>query len=190
MKYRTKLMEAILTNPTAQEIIDYVSQIYGESYVGLWVYQVIGLVMGEVLAFAEDLRKEAQPGTAVLLLDQWERHYGIVPDDSMTPAQRQARLMRHTSNRSPASPARLAAAVAGYLGFAVTIEENTADNTFTVVLLDGTADLEPVEELLKPMKPAHLIMTLHFQYLLIKEIHEEMTLTEMNNTPLKLFAGS
>lgn len=165
------------------------SRIYGESYVGLWCYQVIGVVLGEVLGFAEQLRVEAQPSTAVLLLDLWELHYGIVPDASMTVAQRQAQLMRKTSARSPASPARLAAAVAGYLGFAVEIEENTETNTFTVVLLDGLATVEPVAQLLKPMKPAHLLMDVRFRFLLIKDIHEEMTLTEMNATQLKNFAG-
>ena len=188
MKYQTKLMEQILTNATAQDLIDYVSRIYGESYVGLWVYQVIGMVLGEVLSFAEELRSEAQPSTAVRLLDLWERHYGITPDPSMTPAQRQARLMRKTGNRSPASPARLAQAVAGYLGFAVEIQENTDDNTFTVVLLDGTASTEPVMELLRPMKPAQLLMDCRFRYLLIRDV-EAMTLTEMDATPLRMLAG-
>ena len=44
MNHQTELMRSILKNQKAQEIIDYVSPIYGNSYVGLWIYEAIGTV--------------------------------------------------------------------------------------------------------------------------------------------------
>ena len=46
MRYQTELMRSILTNETAQKIIDYISPIYGDSYVGLWLFQAIGTALG------------------------------------------------------------------------------------------------------------------------------------------------
>ena len=72
MRYQTELMRSILTDETAQKIIDYVSPIYGDSYVGLWLFQAIGTVLGELRNIAEKLRHETTPATADLLLDYWE----------------------------------------------------------------------------------------------------------------------
>ena len=63
MNYQTALMQQILTNEKAQEIIDYVSQIYGDSYVGLWLFQTIGSVLGPVCDLSEQLTLETSPAT-------------------------------------------------------------------------------------------------------------------------------
>ena len=49
MRNPTQLMRSILTDETAQKLIDYVSQVYGDSYVGLWIFQVIGAALGSVV---------------------------------------------------------------------------------------------------------------------------------------------
>ena len=61
MWYKTDLMEKILKSEAAQRIIDYVSDVYGESYVGLWLFQVIGIVIDEVDAIIMDLFDEIFP---------------------------------------------------------------------------------------------------------------------------------
>ena len=53
---------------------------------------------------------------------------------------------------------------------------------------EGAEAPEPVMELLRPMKPAQLLMDCRFRYLLIRDV-EAMTLTEMDATPLRMFAG-
>ena len=45
MRNPTELMQQILQNEISQRIIDYVSPIYGDSYVGLWIYESIGGVL-------------------------------------------------------------------------------------------------------------------------------------------------
>ena len=60
MRQPTELSAAILTNPIAQEIIDWVSPIYGNSYVGLWIYQAIGSALGRVQTIAESLSPQPQ----------------------------------------------------------------------------------------------------------------------------------
>ncbi len=158
MKYQTELMRSILTNEKAQEIIDYVSPKYGNSYVGLWLFQVIGTVMGDVYSMADALRYETNPATADLLLDYWEDHYGIARDTSLTKEQRRLRLITKTQTRGPCNPTRLAAAVSAALGgVKVEITENVAKNTFLVNVREVVDDITPAVSVLERMKPAHLI---------------------------------
>ena len=93
MRYQTELMKEILTNEKAQEMIDYVSRIYGESYVGLWMFQAIGTAMGKICDFSEQLRYETSPVTTTKLIEFWEDEYGIPADSSLTMEQRRLRII-------------------------------------------------------------------------------------------------
>ena len=158
MNYQTELMRAILTNEKAQEIIDYVSPIYGESYVGLWIYQAIGTVLGEICSLSDQMRYEANPATATYLLDQWEDHYGIPRDPRLNTEQRRLRLIVKTQSRAPINPERLATAVSAALGGVdVRITENISKNKFLVNIRQVVDSIKPAVAVLERMKPAHLI---------------------------------
>lgn len=158
MRYQTELMRAILTNEKAQEIIDYITPKYGNSYVGLWCIQAIGVVLGKVEAIAEQLRYETNPITAELLLDYWENHYGITRNDALTTEQRQARLASKTQSRGPINPTVLENAISTAIGgVPVEIEENIAKNTFLVNIREFIPSIVPVVAVLERMTPAHLV---------------------------------
>ena len=116
MNYQTKLMQEILTNEMAQEIIDYVSQIYGNSYVGLWLYQTIGSVLGPIYDTSAQLRYETSPATTNLLLPYFEAEYGIQGDPTMTLEQRRDVVIAAMRSKGAITPARLADAVSAALG--------------------------------------------------------------------------
>ena len=158
MRNQTEMMRAILTNEKAQEIIDYVSPRYGNSYVALWIFQAMGIVLGEIYDIANKLRSETSPATADLLLDYWENHYAIPKDSSLTKEQRNLRLISKTSVRGPANPKRLEAAVSAALGgVKVEITENIAKNTFLVNVREVVGDITPAIAVLERMKQTHLI---------------------------------
>lgn len=158
MRYQTELMRRILTNEKAQEIIDYVSPIYGDSYVGLWLFQAIGTVLGEVCAIAEQLRYETNPTSADLLLDYWEREYGIAPDPSRTKEQRRAQIIAKIRNHGPVNPGMLGDAVSAALGgVEVDIVENVEQNTFLVNIRENVDTITPAVAVIERMKPAHLV---------------------------------
>lgn len=161
MKNPTELMRQILQSEKAQEIIDYVSPIYGESYVGLWLYEAIGTVLDEIYQISEQLRYETTPATATLLLAYWERQYGIPTDTSLTPAQRQQRIISRIESRTAANPKVIASAVSAALnGAPVDITENVAPNTFRVNIRQGVPDTTAADAVINQMKPAHLIYQL------------------------------
>lgn len=158
MRYQTEMMRAILTNKTAQKMIDYVSPIYGNSYVGLWLFQAIGTALGKVCDICDDLMLETNPVTATLLLDQWEDQYGIPRNSTLTVEQRRARILAKIQSRGPCNPVVLEAAVSAALnGVKVEITERVAKNTFLVNIRDYVDDITPAVAVLERMKPAHLI---------------------------------
>ena len=162
MRYQTELMRSILTSKTAQKIIDYVSPIYGDSYVGIWIFQAIGTVLDDVCDVAEQLRYETSASTAELLLDYWERRYGLAVDKSLTVEQRRARILAKMQSRGPCTPTRLATAVSAALGgVKVEITENVARNTFHVLIRGAVDSLDPAVAVIERMKPAHLIYTIN-----------------------------
>ena len=158
MRNPTDLMRAILTDETAQRMIDFVSPIYGNSYVGLWMYQTIGAVMDEACKLAEQLKNESNPATAKLLLDHWEDHYAIPRDSRLTVEQRRNRIISKIQSRGAVSPSRLAAAISSALnGVQVEIVENVAKNTFMINIREYVESIAPAVAVAERMKPAHLI---------------------------------
>lgn len=118
MRYQTEMMRSIVKSETAQKLLDWVSPVYGNSYVGLWLFQAIGVLMGEIDEICETLKLETNPETATLLLDQWEDQYGIPRDTSLSVRQRRARIVAKRQTNGPCNPAALEDAIAAALGLA------------------------------------------------------------------------
>lgn len=158
MRYQTDLMRSILTSKTAQRMIDFVSPIYGNSYVGLWLFQAQGTILDDDCNLAEALRYETNPATATLLLDQWEDHYKLERGVGLTVEQRRARLVAKLQTRGACNPAKMAAAVSAALdGAKVEVTENVSKNKFLVKILEEVGSFEPAIKVIERIKPAHLI---------------------------------
>lgn len=158
MRNPTELMQQILQNEISQRIIDYVSPIYGDSYVGLWIYESIGGVLKEVVDIAESLKSEGNPATSVLLLDYWEEYYRLPTDPTLNTAQRQQRIVAKIRQRGPLNPTFLENMISAALGgVPVEITENVAKNTFLVNIREVVESISPAVAVLEERKPAHLI---------------------------------
>lgn len=161
MLYMTDLMQDVLTSTQAKRIIDYVSRIYGDSYVGLWIFQSIGTVLDEVYDESSNLRYETNPAQSTDLLDYYEEHYGLPKNTALTTQQRRLRIIAKIQARGPCNPVRLAKTVSAALGGAeVDITERYATNTFLVNVREVIDDLSPAYDVLDRNKPAHLIYTI------------------------------
>lgn len=158
MRKQTELMRAILNNEIAQRIIDFVSPIYGNSYVGLWIYEAIGIVLSEVYTIADQLRYETSASTTDLLLDYWDKQYGLPVDSTLTKEQRRERILTKKRRRGSCTTKRLEDAVSAALdGVEVDVTENVAPNTFLVNIRETVPSLVPAISVIERMKPAHLV---------------------------------
>lgn len=174
MSYKTELLEQILTSKEAQTIIDYVSPIYGESYVGLWLFQVIGAQLDDMLNWSEELYKQVTPQTATWTIEYWEKEYGIVPEADWTIEQRQQNIMSKMKYRGQMNPKKIEDIVSAIMGVPVEIEENTAKNTFSVYARKNVSDekVARARQEIDNVKPAHLIYNLY-----IAELKETLVST-------------
>ena len=157
MRYRTELMEEILTSPQAQKIIDYVSPIYGESYVFLWLFQAIGMILDEGESFPEEFANQVTPVTATWSLEFWEKEYGITPDPDWTIEQRRIYIIDRITSRKPINPKRIKDLVSEFYGFDSEIIENSAKNTFTVLIRGYVTNIDKIKAAINEIKPAHLL---------------------------------
>lgn len=157
MRNPTALMQQILQSKKAQEIIDWVSPIYGESYVGLWLFEVIGEALDQVANISNQLLLETSPASTEILINYYEDEYGLPHDTQLTIEQRRQRIMSKIQSRQAVSPYVLEQAITAVLGGAkVEIIENIAKNTFRVNIQDLVEDSTAARNVLDQMKPAHL----------------------------------
>lgn len=151
-------LERFPTDETALRMMARVSPIYEKSYVGKWLFQVMGAEMGEARALYEELRLQAWPETATWGIAYWEQRYGITPSpgDDLE-ARRQAVIYRRDI-RSPMNPARVELIIGNLTQKEVHAEENVAPYTFRVTIMDEDArsvDTRQVLAQLRKIKPSH-----------------------------------
>ena len=53
----------------------------------------------------------------------------------------------------------------------------------------ASPNLEDLKSAIEEIKPAHLAVAYAFNYLLIRDIHDVMTMGQLGQTPLNKFAG-
>jgi hypothetical protein len=149
-------MQKILTSNAAKRMIDYVSPIYDQSYIGLWLFNVIGIELDELSKFCEELYDQAHIDTATWSLPMWEKEYGITPLEDQTIEQRRERLLQ-IKKKSAFNPEKLRKLIESMTGVEVEVVENTNKNTFLVRLKGYVDNLDEVKRQINLMKPAHLV---------------------------------
>ena len=105
--YSTELMEQILTSEIGQQIIQRVTNKYGNSYVGLWLFQIIGMSNDEVKAMVEDFKNQTLPQTATWSLSLWEQSMGLPVNESESVEQRRQNIIEKRRRRNAMNPARI-----------------------------------------------------------------------------------
>lgn len=150
-------LEHFPTSEAAIRMMERISPIYGKSYVGKWIFQIMGLEMDEARALFLALRDEAFPARTAWTIDMWERRYAIIPQPGETLEERRRNIKMKQSAFLPMNPARMEEIVSGMTGGSAAITENVDDYTFRVTIngpAKGTNTLPAVKEIQK-RKPSH-----------------------------------
>ena len=180
------LVEQIITSPQALRMRNMVTKgFYDRSFVGLWLYQVIGSEYDDMEEWAKLLRYEAYPQTCTWSIGIWEFISGLEPMENLPEDPEQALQMRRQRllvkrwTRPSVNPARTEAAVSSLLpsGYDVRVTENVAPHTFRVDI-DGVGgskniyDFRNIVNLLRSIKQSHLsfqmrnVLTTEFEYII------------------------
>lgn len=155
-------LEHFPTSETALRMMERVSPIYDRSYVGKWIFEVMGLEMGEARDYFEELRQQPFPERTTWAISYWERRYAITPKPTDDLETRRRNILMKRGARLPMNPARMEEIINGLTGGASAIEENVEDYTFSVSVdgvTPGTDALAVLREIRK-RKPSHQTLML------------------------------
>ncbi len=158
-------LENFPTNETAKRMMSRVSPVYDRSYVGKWLFQVMGQEMGDARTRFEELRLQVTPETATWGLMYWEMRYGIPVDETQSIEARRKTILVRRGIRSPMNPARIEKILGDMCGRTVSVTENVAPYTFQVSIMAGdtTVDYGELVTRLRKIKPSHQRFELIFE---------------------------
>lgn len=162
-EYRTELTEQILKSPQARRILSYLSPVYGDAYVMLWLIQITGALLDRQEELVNDHIIQAFPQTASWSIGRWEEQCGVIPDPEWDLSQRRRALIAREKPTTPMGPGRLEEIVSNAAGGRVSLTENTGKNAFRLTFWEEpespAMNRRGAFRELNRFKPAHLIYT-------------------------------
>ena len=169
-------METILKSPEAQKIMDFVSPVYGEAYVGLSLFNAIGTVLDDLDEFPERMKEQTalQTVSEEWALHYWEEQYNIYPEKDWDFRTRKKNLMEKMGNHFY-NPRKIENILSIMTGYKVELIENTGKNKFDVLIRGYVEDLTNIKIFIDKVKPAHLIY--------------EIRISEFFETEVGMFTG-
>lgn len=150
-------LEHFPTNETALRMMERISPIYDRSYVGKWIFEIMGMEMGEARAYFEELRQQPFPERTTWAIEYWERRYAITPKPTDDLETRRRNIIMKRGARLPMNPARMEQIVDGLTGGTSAVTENIDDYTFQVTIDGATLGMNTLSVIkeVKRRKPSH-----------------------------------
>lgn len=122
-------------------------------------------------------------------LEVYERTLGIKTDISKTLTERRGVIKSKLRGVGKVDNALIKSVADGFVNGGVEVDFN---GKILIIFNDVKgipSNLQDLERAIRNISPAHLAITYRFIYLFIKEIHEVVTLTQMEQIELNKFAG-
>lgn len=166
-------LESFPTSQSAQNMLATVTPgFYDQSYVGKWLYQVMGLEFDEAeRLIAEELPLQFFPETATWGLMYHELKWGLPVRDYLSYDERRKLIYEKRDQRAPMTPYRIETMLANVTGFWANIADIhdggkygykvSHPNTFIAVFVgDGSLNTKAVKRLLDSAKQSHTTYTI------------------------------
>lgn len=166
-------LENFPTSQSAQNMLATVTPgFYDQSYVGKWLYQVMGLEFDEAeRLIAEELPLQFFPETATWGLMYHELKWGLPVRDHLSYDERRKLIYEKRDQRAPMTPYRIETMLANVTGFWANIADIhdggkygykvSHPNTFIAVFVgDGSLNTKAVKRLLDSAKQSHTTYTI------------------------------
>lgn len=160
-------LENFPTSESARRMLGYVSDgFYEKSYVGKWLYQVMGLEYDAALAAVVDLPAQFFPETATWGLLYHEIKWGLPVREDLSYEERRKWIYQKRDLRAPMSPYQIEKYLADATDWRVFVADCndpgeyggvfSHPNIFKVTFMgEGSLEAEKVRKLLNRMKQSH-----------------------------------
>lgn len=158
-------LENFPENETAKRFLTMVSPIYDESFVGKWLYEVMGIELGAAVDLIRGLVNEAFPETATWTLPYWEEMYGLQTNSAASIEQRRKAILEIRDFKRPMNPARIEQIIQKATDRNVLVIENTAPGCYEVKIMDGIseASLDKIRSLIREVKQSNKHVDIVFE---------------------------
>lgn len=152
---------------SAKRMLSYVSDgFYDASYVGKWLYQVIGMEYDKAREIAESLPAQFFPETATWGLMYHEMKWQLPVRNNLPYEERRKLIYQKRDSRAPMTPYRIELCLKNATGFEVTVSDchdagsydfcPAHSNIFKVYFAgDGTLPVETVKQMIQRLKQSH-----------------------------------
>lgn len=148
--------DKLITSPSANRMLNYISPVYDNDPYMLQVFEVIGKEIDEVVNWINDIENQPYPQFATFTLSFWEESIGLEVDNKLTTEERQNRIVTRLSTYFPITKQRLEKILSSVSGVPVEIEDFVEPYTFNVVLGFGQVSFKDLVIKTGEVKPAHL----------------------------------
>ena len=165
-------LDGIIRSPSAETFLRMVTKgFYDNSYIGLWMYEVIGREWDEMRKWTEGLKDEINPQTCTWSISIWEWVYGIKTDETLQLEYRRKRILAKVIETKPVNLEIIRSGVAKITGCDVDITDFAKPYSFALKIHmqeEGDAfSYESVREYIRIVKPSHLAAFLKWMFLVI-----------------------
>lgn len=166
-------LENFPTSESARKMLSYVSSgFYDKSYVGKWIYQVMGIEYDKALEIAEDMPAQFFVETATWGLMYHEIKWGLPIQPNLSYEERRKLIYMKRDVRMPVTPYKMERMLENMIGFEVHISDVNDEggygdgflhpNIFNVTIIGGSGlNLEPVRNMLDRIKQSHTVYTIN-----------------------------
>lgn len=167
-------LENFPTSESAKRMLEFIDSggFYDRSYVGKWIFQVMGLEIDEAKRIIEELPYQAFPETATWGLRYHEQKYGLPVRENLSYEERRRLLYSKRDEYAPMSPWHMETYLADVTGFEVHIADihdpgfygfiAPHPNVFKVYFLgEETLDSKLVHGILNRLKQSHTTYTVN-----------------------------
>ncbi len=155
-------LDNIITSPEAETFLQMVTKgFYSNSFMGLWIYEVIGREWDEMRALAEGMKEEINPQTCTWSIPIWEWVYGFEAVDTMQLECRRQRILAKIVAVKPINPEMIRRGVAALIGADpenVEVDPKAGPYRFDVIIhpTDAPFPYNRIALYIREIKPSHL----------------------------------
>ncbi|GEO26219.1 hypothetical protein AAC03nite_20040 [Alicyclobacillus acidoterrestris] len=177
----------LLTSPSGQDMLGYVTPIYGNSRYMQSVYQAEGLQFDSLMATITDILNQFYVDTATWALSQWESELNLAPNDSLTTDQRRQRIKSKLRGYGTATTALIKTVAQAYERGEVDVIEDFAKYTVHIRFVDVLgipSNISDLQTALRAIIPAHLDIVYEYQYVVYSDIDGKYTYDQLDSSGL------
>lgn len=168
-------LEDFPTSKSAKKMLSYVTDgFYDKSYVGKWLYQVMGLEYDKALEVAEQLPAQFFPETATWGLMYHEIKWGLPVRENLSYEERRRLICQKRDARAPMTPYRMESYLEAMTGLRVHVADCHDlgryatgfghPNMFLVTVIgdikDSSLDLADIRKFIDSQKQSHTAYTI------------------------------